>query len=432
MTGQPTPEREDSETLFETQAQAAGIVLPKKSRGDPWGALVVVVALIVLTAGIGEITGWVNLRSPTPAGGGSFETQTCTGTSILAVGGVSSAFDPAYLSWLGNASEQLSQAVGGCFALKVNSTTGDGYASLLGKSPAEFAATYSTPSSEESQSLTSPVQVLPVALSAVALIYNLPGVPTGLNLTGSILAGIYNGSITSWSDPAILAVNPGLDLGGLPAVAPVQRTDASLSNDVFSQFLAAASPTWGSTVGSGISVPWPAGRGVDSDTAMVSAVASAPGSIGYLELFGLPTVGLGVAQIQDIAGDFAAPNVVDAWVAADSFANSTAVLTGNWSAFSLMDASAHFSYPLTVLSYAGIYRDLGVAYAGGLSLTDATWLLTFLYWLTGEESISPLPVPYANAALNVLNNETYDGTSIIHLESENGEGNETGGETGEF
>ncbi|MGA8302313.1 MAG: substrate-binding domain-containing protein [Thermoplasmata archaeon] len=429
--GGETPSQQEPDAEFAQQARAAGLVLPTKVRGDPWGALVVVVALIVLTAGIGEVTGWVNLRTNSTSGG-NFETQTCTGSPVQASGVVSSAYDPAFAAWLATSGQQLSQAVGGCFTVQLGSNPGDGYLPMLGGANSEFAVSYAPPTAGEIDQLPFPVVIVPVALSAVAVIYNLPGVPSGLNLSGSVLAGIYNGTVTSWDNPAIAQLNPNTNLSGLPAIAPFQLAGTSVSNEVFSAFLAASSPSWNAAVGSGPSVPWPAGASVGSDAAMVSGVASTVGSIGYLDLFGSPPTGVGCAQIEDAAGDFASPGAVASWVAAESLANSSEVASGNWSNFSLIHATEPGSYPLAALAYLGIFRDLGVAYGGTVSLENASWLLTYVYWLTGAASVAPLPGAYQTSAVNALNNETYDGTTIVHLENENGEGNETGGETGEF
>ena len=49
---------------------------------------------------------------------------------------------------------------------------------------------------------------IPWALSATGIGFNIPGVKK-LNLTGTILAGIYFGKITNWNDPKIKKVNPG-------------------------------------------------------------------------------------------------------------------------------------------------------------------------------------------------------------------------------
>ena len=49
---------------------------------------------------------------------------------------------------------------------------------------------------------------IPETIGAVTVAYNLPGVSTGLHLTGKVIADIYQGIITQWNDPAIQALNP--------------------------------------------------------------------------------------------------------------------------------------------------------------------------------------------------------------------------------
>ncbi len=426
--GTPSPPGVDA--AFESEARAAGIVLPRKAPRDPWAALVIVIAIVVLTAGIGEVTGWIDLRSSAATGG--YQTQTCQGYPVHSEGTFSSAIDPAFASWLEDAGTNLSAAVGGCFSVAVSPEPGDGYLSLSATSGSEFTATYAAPTTEESGSLGSPVAVFPLTLSAVDVVYDLPGVSSGLNLTGTALAGIYDGSITSWNDPAIASANPGVDLSGLPAITPVHLAGSLVANEVLTDYLAASSPSWNASVGAGLNVSWPTGTSAASEAVALAAVAATPGAVGYVETFGAPVAGLGVANLNDSAGTFAAPSTVDVWLAAESLANSTAVTNGSWSGFSLVGASLPGSYPLSSLAYAGIYRDLGVAYSNSLSLGNATWLLTYLYWLTGEAAVAPLPAPYAAEDVNVLNNETYDGVPIVSLDSEYGESGESGGETGEF
>jgi len=56
-------------------------------------------------------------------------------------------------------------------------------------------------------SATSLINV-PVAISAQLVWYNLAGISGHLNLNGSVLAQIYEGSITNWSNNLIVAANP--------------------------------------------------------------------------------------------------------------------------------------------------------------------------------------------------------------------------------
>src|SRR5215471_13972786 len=49
---------------------------------------------------------------------------------------------------------------------------------------------------------------IPWALAGTAVIYNLNGVPNNLHLTGGVLANIYLGTVKTWDDPSIKALNP--------------------------------------------------------------------------------------------------------------------------------------------------------------------------------------------------------------------------------
>ena len=56
---------------------------------------------------------------------------------------------------------------------------------------------------------------LPFVLSAVSFFHSIPGVPTGnygLNMTACLLARVFNADITTWDDPDIKAINPGLNV----------------------------------------------------------------------------------------------------------------------------------------------------------------------------------------------------------------------------
>jgi len=389
----------------------------------------IVIAVVLIAAGVGEVTGWVNLRV-SPAGW-SYTSESCGSSDVHAAGTVAAALGPAYAAWLESVAQSMASTVGRCFSLNLNPTSGDGYAPPLGAPGSEFAATYAPPTSAESQALPFPAVTVPVSLNAVAVAYNLPGVPSGLNLTPQALLGIYTGSITSWSSPAIADANPTIALSGLPAIEPYYESAVTSSNEVFSSFLSSSSPQWAATVGSGATVHWPVGTAVTSDATMLTSVEAVSGAIGYVEVYGAPPSGLTWANVEDAAGTFASPTDLDTWIAADSLGSSAAVATGNWSGFSLAGAAASNSYPLAALAYVSIYSDLGVAYGGALSLTNASWLLGYVYWLTAEVSVAPLPSAYETAAVNALNNETFDGGKIMQLENEQTEGSE-GGETGEF
>ena len=52
---------------------------------------------------------------------------------------------------------------------------------------------------------------IPAYISPIAVVFNLDGIDT-LNLDAPTIAGIFNGSITTWNDDAIASQNPDADL----------------------------------------------------------------------------------------------------------------------------------------------------------------------------------------------------------------------------
>ncbi len=427
MDDEPTPGTDVPEDEFARQASAAGLVVPRKRATDPWGALAVAVAIIVIAAGVGEVTGWLNLQQ-SPATGG-YKYQTCSGYPVQISGAITTEIDPTYATWLVDSGSQLSQSVGGCVQVNVAAPGSETAASVLADPQYRFAATYVGPGVPGAPAAGANFTVIPVALTAVAVVYDLPSVAQPLNLSGAVVAGIFSGAITSWDAPAISALNPGVDLASLPAIQVRYDATTSAVNDVFTQFLSNSNATWNSTVGAGPSVAWPAGTGVASDAGMLASVSATPGSIGYIDLLGNAPSGVGIAQIENAGDAFVAPNAISAWLAAESFSNDSNVTRADWSAVSLLGATGTGSYPIDLLTYIGIYVDMGTAYSGAVSLTNVTWVLEYIYWLTGGSTLAPLPTAFSDAAAGQLNNETYDGTPIVPADNENGE---TGGETGEF
>ena len=79
---------------------------------------------------------------------------------------------------------------------------------------------------------------LPMVTGPIAMAYNLDGVDK-LILTPELLAGIFGGTISTWNDPKIAAVNPGVTLPAV-AIATVHRAEESGTTDNFTKYLTAA------------------------------------------------------------------------------------------------------------------------------------------------------------------------------------------------
>ncbi|AWV48453.1 PstS component of phosphate uptake [Mycobacterium leprae Kyoto-2] len=121
---------------------------------------------------------------------------------------------------------------------------------------------------------------LPVVFGPIAITYNVNGL-SSLNLDGPTTAKIFNGSIASWNDPAIQALNTGVALPAEP-IHVVFRNDESGTTDNFQRYLDVASNgEWGKGIGK--TFKGGVGEGAKGNDGTSAAVKSTEGSITYNE-----------------------------------------------------------------------------------------------------------------------------------------------------
>jgi phosphate transport system substrate-binding protein len=148
---------------------------------------------------------------------------------------------------------------------------------------------------------------LPTVLVGIAVLYNVPGSATSIRLSGPVLANIYLGKTTSWSDPEIARLNPDGKLSDLP-IKVLHRTDGKGSNYIFSDFLSKLSPEFRAKVGKNVSPKWPVGAAFSRCQDLVANAAQTSGAIGYAELRCGEQSGLPIARIRNAAGEFVKPS----------------------------------------------------------------------------------------------------------------------------
>ena len=133
----------------------------------------------------------------------------------------------------------------------------------------------------------------------IAITYNVNGV-TSLNLDGPTAAKIFNGAVTTWNDPAIAALNPGVALPAEP-IRVIFRSDESGTSDNFQKYLDTASGgVWGK--GAGKTFKGGVGEGAKGNDGTAAAVKSTEGAISYNEWSFAQEQHLGMAKIITSAG----------------------------------------------------------------------------------------------------------------------------------
>jgi phosphate transport system substrate-binding protein len=148
----------------------------------------------------------------------------------------------------------------------------------------------------------------PTVIGGVVPVINLKGIETGkLKLTGSLVAEIYLGKVTKWSDKAIAELNPDLKLPN-QAIAPVYRSDGSGTTFIFTDYLSKVSPEWKEKVGANTSVQFPTGIGGKGNEGVAAVASRTDGAIGYVEYAYAKQNKMNYALMKNKDGQFVAPN----------------------------------------------------------------------------------------------------------------------------
>ncbi|HLH11682.1 MAG TPA: phosphate ABC transporter substrate-binding protein PstS [Methylovirgula sp.] len=148
----------------------------------------------------------------------------------------------------------------------------------------------------------------PMVMGGIVPVVNISGIKPGdLTFDGPTLAKIFLGQITTWNDPAITKLNPGVNLPST-AIAVVHRSDGSGTTFNFTNYLSKISDDWKSKVGSATSVQWPAGLGAKGNEGVSNNVLQTQGSIGYVEYAYAMQNKLTYADMINSAGKKVAPS----------------------------------------------------------------------------------------------------------------------------
>jgi phosphate transport system substrate-binding protein len=189
---------------------------------------------------------------------------------------------------------------------------------------------------------------LPLYISPIAVIYNLPGVEAeNINMTPATIAGIFAGEITNWNDPAIAESNPDVELPDL-AIVPVNRSDESGTTENFTEYLVATAPDVWTYEASGT---WPI-EGTQSGaqtSGMIDTVTGAEGTIGYADASragDLGTVAVGVGEEFVPFSPEAAAAVIDASPAAEGATDLRLTID------LARDTTEAGTYPIVLVSYS--------------------------------------------------------------------------------
>jgi len=239
----------------------------------------------------------------------------------------------------------------------------------------------STPEREEGK-----LTEVPIALVGIVPIYNVPGVKSGLHLSGEVLAEIFLGEIRDWNAAAITRLNPEVTLPNAP-IHVVHRPSGKGSNYIFTDFLSKTSAQFRARVGTSASPKWPVGESAERSSDMADQVRKESGAIGYVELAYAMKNGLTQAEVLNPAGKYVratATSLIEA---------CRQVEQPHWDKLtaSLTNAPGEDSFPITSFTWAYLRTDSGdMVRAHGISEL-LNWAFDDGQKFAEEEGYPPLP-----------------------------------------
>jgi phosphate transport system substrate-binding protein len=254
----------------------------------------------------------------------------------------------------------------------------------------DFGATDGPMTNEQIAAVKGNVHHVPTVLGAVVATYNLPSAGKAeLSFDGPLLADIFLGRVTRWSDPKIAALNPGVTLPAEDIIV-VHRSDGSGTTYVFVDYLSKVSREWEKKVGRATSVNWPVGLGGKGNEGVTQQVKQSPGSIGYVELIYALSNGLPAAKIRNTTGTLVSPTLKSVAAAA-----AGAQLPPDTDfRVSITNAPGSESYPISSFTWLLVRKEDSDA-------ARAKTIHDFIVWMleppaqrmAADLHYAPLPVP---------------------------------------
>jgi phosphate transport system substrate-binding protein len=264
--------------------------------------------------------------------------------------------------------------------------SGAGISSITART-VDFGASDAPLSSSQLEACKSCV-VIPWALSATSIPYNLPGVNGRLRLTGPVLAQIYLGEISNWNDQRLRAINPGRNLPDMK-ITPVFRSDGSGTTYNFTEYLSAVSRNWNDKVGFNTSVSFPTGVGARGSSGVAGVVRNTPGALTYVDVAYSLQNKFDFAVIRNSAGKYATPGLRGIQAALSQLPNRVTQLS-QLKIVNPPRSAGPLAYPIVTFTYVIVPTQS----------SKAADLRKFVYWAVTQGQkfgppllFQPLPKP---------------------------------------
>jgi phosphate transport system substrate-binding protein len=254
----------------------------------------------------------------------------------------------------------------------------------------DFGATDGPMTDEQLSQAKTRILHIPTVLGAVVPAYNVPGVSSELKFTPQALAGIFQGKITTWNDPALAKENPGVNLPNQPIIV-VHRSDGSGTTFIFTDYLSKVSPEWANGPGKGTSVKWPVGLGGKGNEGVAGQVRQLQGSIGYIELIYAVQNKIPYGVVKNSGGNYVKASLDSVTAAAASAKTIPADFR-----VSITNAPGKEAYPISSFTWLLVPEKSKDAGKGKILADFLNWMVDDGQKMTAELTYAPLPESVAS------------------------------------
>lgn len=259
----------------------------------------------------------------------------------------------------------------------------------------DFGATDGPATDEQLASSKTKLIHIPTVLGAVVPIFNVPGV-SDIKFSSDVLADIFLGKISTWSDPRIAKDNPGVKLPDQKIIV-VHRSDGSGTSYIFTDYLSKVSKEWANGPGKGTSPSWPVGVGGKGNEGVAGLVRQLPGALGYVELIYALQNKISYGAVKNPAGTWVKASIAGVTEAAASVKQLPADYR-----VSITNAPGKEAYPISSFTWLLVPLRSPDAAKGKVIKDLLSWIVT-----SGESEVSalsyaPLPKSVATKVLKTV------------------------------
>lgn len=318
----------------------------------------------------------------------------CVTASAQSLNGAGASFpNPIYQKWF----TQYSSAHNGVQINYQSLGSGAGIRQVSAGT-VDFGASDGPMTDEQLSQAPGKILHIPTVLGAVVPSYNVSGVKQELKFTPELLAGIFLGKITNWSDPAIAKINPGVKFPN-QAIVVAHRSDGSGTTYIFTDYLSKVSPEWNSAVGKGTSVKWPVGIGGKGNEGVAGTIRQIDGSIGYIELIYAVQNNISYGTVRNKSGNFVKASLESTTAAA---AAAAANMPADYRV-SITNPDGKNAYPIASFTWLLIPQQSKDANKGRVLRDFLNWMLKDGQREVTELTYAPLPKEVVKKLMATIN-----------------------------